>query len=237
MKKLPFATGSRLFVTSVLTGGALLFAASNALSQETLADLAAGGTLTVPTPYGGLVFYDFSNISQVGDLNVPLADIYVVPTFDDGNYGVQFQSALWSLGGASQNYDLGFNFQVAAVNGHAIIEDDNLALTGGILFAGATHVAETVSTVDDTSLSSLLVYINSSGQSLENDATFTGGGAYDVIKITKDFSMNTGADPLSQVFVSHFIQTFSVVSEVPEPSTLALAGLSGLGMLLFRRRK
>jgi hypothetical protein len=224
-----------MFVTSVLVGGALLFAASNALSQETLADLSVpGATLTVPTPYGGLVFSDFSSISQVGDLSVPLDSIYVVPTIDDGNYGIQFQSAFWSLGGANQNYDLGFNFQVATVNGQAIIEDDTLAVTGGILFDGATHVAETVSTLDDTSLSSLLVYINSSGQSLENDATFTGGGAYDVIKITKDFSMTTGSDPLSQVFVSHFVQTFSVV---PEPSTLALAGLSGLGMLLFRRRK
>jgi len=223
-----------LFVTSVLAGGALLFAASNALSQETLAYLAAGGTLTVPTPYGGLVFSGFSNISQVGDLSVPLNSIYVVPTLDGGNYGIQFQSALWSLSGANQNYDLGFNFQVATVNGQAIIEDDTLAVTGGILYDGAAHVAETVSTVDDTSLSSLLVYINSSGQLLENDATFTGGDAYGVIKITKDFSMSTGSDPLSQVFVSHFVQTFSVV---PEPSTLALAGLSGLGMLLFRRRK
>jgi hypothetical protein len=226
MKKILFAIESRL--TGVLVGGALLFAASNAVSQSTLADLSVpGATITV----GDLVFYDFSNISQVGGLSVPLSSIYVVPTTDDeGNIGIQFQSAFWSLGGALQSYDLGIDFMVRTVDGTPLIEDDDLAVTGGILYDGATHVAETVLDTNDNSLSTLEVYINSTGQHTEDDSLF--GSVYDTIEVTKDFSMTTGVDPLSQVFVSHFDQTFS---EVPEPSSALFLGLGGLVLACYRR--
>ena len=219
-----------MFVTGVLVGGALLFATSNALSQETLAELIVpGASITV----GNLVFYDFNNISQVGDLSVPLSSIYVVPTTDnDGNYGIQFQSALWSLNGADQNYDLGLNFNVTTVGGQPVINDDELTVTAGILYDGATHVAETVTDTDNNTLSSLEVYINSSSANVDDASVFP--GSYDVIEVTKDFSMTTGDNSLSQVFVSHFDQTFSVV---PEPSSALFLGLGGLGMLVFRRRK
>jgi hypothetical protein len=225
MKKILFAIESRLVV---LVGGALLFAASNAFSQSTLADLLVpGASITV----GDFVFYNFNGVSQVGDLTVPLSDVYVVPTTDAfGNTGIQFQSALWSLGGADQNYDMGVNFLVKTVDGQPVIDDDVLAMTGGVLYDGATHVAETVSDVEDNTLATLLVYVNPVGQHVEDDSVF--GSSYDVIQVTKDFSMNTGSDALSQVFVSHFDQTFSVV---PEPSSALFLGLGGLALACYRR--
>jgi hypothetical protein len=57
---------------------------------------------------------------------------------------------------------------------------------------------------------------------------------YAVINISKDFSMTTGADPLSQVFVSHFDQTFS---QVPEPSCVMLLGFGLGGLALVWRRR
>ena len=230
MKKILTAIVSRNLVTGVLAGGALLFMASNAMSQSTItmADLAAGASIT----NGDKVFYDFQNISQVGDLNVPLSSIYVVPTEDEGEEGFQFQSALWSLTGPLQSYDLGFNFLVRTTNGAPLIEDDTLEMTGGILFDGATHIAEDITLPsEDGTVATSLVYINSTGAYTEDDEDLI-GGPYDVIEIAKDFSMNTGSNPNSQVFVSHFDQTFS---QVPEPSSVLFLGLGGLVLACYRR--
>ena len=230
MKKILSAIVSRYLVTGVLAGGALLFMASNAMSQSTvtLADLAAGGSVT----NGDKVFYDFQNISQVGNLTVPLSDIYVVPTEDEGDLGFQFQSALWSLTGPLQSYDLGFDFLVRTTDGQPLIEDDTLEVTGGILYDGSTHIAEDISLPSEGgTVATSLAYINSTGANTEEDTDFV-GGPYSVIEIAKDFAMNTGSNPNSQVFVSHFDQTFS---QVPEPSSALFLGLGGLALACYRR--
>jgi hypothetical protein len=229
MKKILSAIASRFFVTGVLVGGALLFTASNAVSQTlTLADLAIPGTSITN---GDKVFFNFQNISQVGDLTVPLGSIYVVPIIVGADYGIQFQSSLWSLSGTGQNYDLGFTFQVMTADGQALIDDNSLLVTGAIDFDGATHIAETITDTSFSPLASSLVYITSTGQNFVDHEVFP-GGPYAVIDISKDFSMTTGADPLSQVFVSHFDQVFS---QVPEPSSALFLGLGGLA-LVWRRR-
>jgi hypothetical protein len=43
-------------------------------------------------------------------------------------------------------------------------------------------------------------------------------------------------DYLSSYFAGGFTETL-IINPVPEPTTLALAGLGGLSLLLFRRRK
>ncbi len=229
MKKILSAIVSRYLVTGVLAGGALLFMASNAMSASvTLADLAAGGSVT----NGDKVFFDFSNISQVGDLTVPLSSIYVVPAEDEGDLGFQFQSALWSLSGANQNYDLGFNFEVKTTDGQPLITDDTLEITGAQLLGGSSHIAEVISLPDEGgTVGSSLVYFNSGGAYTE-DGTVLVGGPYSVIEVAKDFAMTTGNNPASQVFVSHFDQTFS---QVPEPSSALFLGLGGLALACYRR--
>ena len=229
MKKILSTVKSRLFVTGILVCGALLFLASNARSQPlTLADLSSPGASMTN---GDKVFFNFQNISQVGDLTVPLSSIYVVPITVGGDYGIQFQSSLWSLSGADQNYDLGFDFQVTTTSGQALITDNTLSVTGGIDYDGATHIAETVTDPNNDSLANKLVYITPTSQNLVDNEVFP-GGPYAVIDISKDFSMTTGDDPLSQVFVSHFDQTFS---EVPEPSSALFLGLGGLALACYRR--
>ena len=210
--------------------GALLFLSSNARSSQllTLADLATPG---VSMTNGDKVFFNFQNISQVGDLTVPLSSIYVVPIIVGADYGIQFQSSLWSLSGTGQNYDLGFTFQVMTADGQALIDDNSLLVTGAIDFDGATHIAETITDTSFNPLASSLVYITSTGQSFVDHEVFP-GGPYAVIDISKDFSMTTGADPLSQVFVSHFDQVFS---QVPEPSSALFLGLGGLALACYRR--
>jgi hypothetical protein len=53
----------------------------------------------------------------------------------------------------------------------------------------------------------------------------------------KDFQAETTGETYADFNYNDLTFTFSNVTPVPEPTTLALAGLSGLGLLLFRRRK
>jgi hypothetical protein len=113
-----------------------------------------------------------------------------------------------------------------------VITDDTLEITGGILFGGSTHIAEDISLPDEGgTVATTLVYINSTGAYTEDNADFV-GGPYSVIEVAKDFAMATGSNPESQVFVSHFDQTFS---QVPEPSSALFLGLGGLALACYRR--
>ncbi len=151
---------------------------------------------------------------------------------DEGDLGFQFQSAFWSLTGPLQSYDLGFDFEVKTTDGQPLIEDDTLEVTGGILYDGSTHIAEDISLPDEGgTVATSFVYINSTGAVTEDDTDFV-GGPYSVIEVAKDFAMTTGSDPNSQVFVSHFDQTFS---QVPEPSSALFLGLGGLVLACYRR--
>jgi hypothetical protein len=53
------------------------------------------------------------------------------------------------------------------------------------------------------------------------------------------FSYNalTSGNPAPTLFANTFVGLFDVGGTIPEPTTMALAGLGGLAMLMFRRRK
>jgi hypothetical protein len=215
---------------ATLLVGALVVSSTTANAQSTTMDaLAAGGNITV----GDLVFYNFQNVSQVGNLSLPLSTINVVAYTDvNGNSGIEFQpNTSWSIQGALQSYDLSFNFKVTTTSGLGLIEDDTLQVTGGEMNSGALQIAEGVTDTSANTLANSYVYITDASQKLMDNETFT--SPQTVINVSKDFSMNTGDNELAQAYCSHFTQSFS---EVPEPTTMALAGLGGLGLLLFRRR-
>jgi hypothetical protein len=126
---------------------------------------------------------------------------------------------------------LAFNFQVETIDGQALIDDNTLQVVGAISYDGAVNIAETATDTNEISLASKLVYITSSSENLIDHKIYP-GGPYSVIDISKDFSMTTGNNPLSHVFVSHFDQTFS---QVPEPSSALFLGLGGLALACYRR--
>lgn len=210
----------------------LLASISTSQAVTTMQDLQSGGSIAS----GGLLFSNFSNITQMGDLNVALSDIAVVPISTAGNDGIRFQTAMWALVGAPKSYDLAFDFQVSAVNSGETIAGNSLLITGSPNFEGHARIAETVTDLSTNSLASELVFVNQVGtgsNQLSDSSSFT--SASQTISVHKDFAMTTtGSNPSSEIFVSHFDQTFVVV---PEPSSFVLMGVGAAGLALMRRRQ
>jgi len=114
-----------------------------------------------------------------------------------------------------------------------LITDDTLEITGATHLLGDTaNISEVISLPDEGgTVATSLVYINPTGAYTEDNADLV-GGPYSVIEVAKDFAMVTGSNPGSQVFVSHFDQTFS---QVPEPSSALFLGLGSLVLACYRR--
>jgi hypothetical protein len=211
----------------------------------TLQDLANGGTIRAYDPVNhpglcyDLTFYNFHNITQNGDLNVPLSEIFVDviwggPGSVENEPGIRFSSALWSLSGSNLHYDLSLDFHVKTTGLDYCLSDNTLEFTGGIRGDARTQVAETVIDGDSRdSLAAKLVYIDSNGLQLEDHTEFP-GAPYRILEISKDFAMSTGSNG-GYVFVSHFDQTFSVV---PEANTnLSAIGLASMAGIAYLRRR
>jgi hypothetical protein len=156
-----------------------------------------------------------------------------------GDYGIRFQAAEWTLAGANLSYDLAFDFHVSTADLTPTMTSNGLAIIGGTSGSGHAQIAETVVEVSNNSLAGKLVYLNQTGTGNNRfiDSSAFAGPAQSEVVVHKDFAMTTtGGDPTAQVFASHFDQT-STVTEVPEPSTLALSLMGGLASLLALRRR
>jgi len=223
------------YSAATLLAGALFVSSTTVQAQTTLADLLAGGSITS----GNLIFGSFQNATQTGDLTVPFTDITVSAVQSGGDYGIRFQTAQWTLTGENMSYDLAFDFHVTTADQTPTMTGNTLSITGGTDGPGHAQIAETVVELGNNSLAGELVYLNQTGTGnnrFVDSSAFTGAAQSEVV-VHKDFGMTTtGGDPLAQVFVSHFDQTFTV-TEVPEPSTLALGLMGGLASLLALRRR
>jgi hypothetical protein len=209
-----------------------LFAAPAAADPITMADLLAGATIVV----GDKEFYGFYNYSSIatgpGATPVDPAQIGVLPVIEGSEMGIQFQSSNF-FASTGQSQDTYFDFFVRILPGYEgwLISDNTLKMTGSWTGTGRASIAEVVRTADQlVSLADKLVVVDQTMSHSVDHKIF----AFPVpaIHVAKDIGVVGGAD--GSAFVSDFSQTFS---QVPEPVTLALLALGGLGTILGRKRK
>lgn len=185
----------------------------------------------------------YSAFAYVGTSNppgfsIPAGSVQVTPITTPGNPGLQF-SAGWlaSTGSGVLEQDSLFEFQV---NSTSPITDLTLTI-GGASFIGTGEVvvAETaclgaiLPACTGGQLITLTVFDDAAGQQLTDTVNFTG---VNEISVEKDLTVAAGTNGLATVSV--LTDQFSEgQATVPEPGTLSLMGLGGLGLLGFARRK
>jgi hypothetical protein len=200
----------------------LFWVASAARAATFLELLQPGASIT----HGGLVFYNFRNVTQSGDLSVGLDSIAVEPVTDapvPTEFGLRFSSAQWTLAGPNLVYDLSFDYNVRTLSGLPLITENTLRLTGGAIGNGSASVTEdVVDQLSGTPLVTKIVFFDENNQTLQDHKDFP-AGPYTEVDIGTSFHAATGAAAGSRVFVSHFDATFA---QVPETGPTLLAGFS-----------
>jgi hypothetical protein len=200
-------------------------------------------TIAIDTAADGSVFYDSTYASShgisssgalnAGTLSTGVGSFLIAPV--SGDNALDFQGSgsgtlsFSSPTSAARLYVLG-----TAGNGPTTV---NYTLN----FAGGTTVNGSLTYLDwyNTSQSGT---VNGLSHVDRNDGTYDSAQANDfslyseLISIPEaDWSLSLNS--ISFTYASGGEAAIFAVSEVPEPSTLALAGLGGLSVLLFRRRK
>jgi hypothetical protein len=186
---------------------------------------------------GDKVFTGFS-YSRIGDM--PVANDVLVLGFKDpdGNWGVSFHGTFVDLpGGSFSDALIRFQVEVDAEAAEAgwLISDAHLFI-GGV---GAGD--ESFLTVDETFLGkneTLNAYYSTIGpgvnSQLSDSTIFT--TPVTKLNVTKDIFASAAAGGFLPARATVIDQSFSQTL-IPEPATLALAGMSGLAMVAVRRRR
>lgn len=193
-------------------------------------------------PTGGIIvgdkiFTGFS-YSRIGDMPLP-ADINVLGFKDpDGNWGVSFHGTFVDLPGGGFS-DALIRFQVE-IDEEAI--EDGWVISDAHLFIGGVGAGdESFFTVDETFLGkneTLNAFYSTLGpgvnSQLSDSTIFT--TPVTKLNVTKDIFASAAAGGFLPARATVIDQSFSQTL-IPEPATLALAGMSGLAMVAIRRRR
>jgi hypothetical protein len=188
-----------------------------------LADLLVPGATFVN---GDKTFSDFT-YSATGDM--PSAAGVNVNAITDvaGNLGIQFQGGFHDdIGGDSSDALITFTVTVTAPG--VEIHDANLVSNITVVGAGASgSLTETfLPEYNNLLLNTAVIHVDHT----EFDPTTT------VLHVQKDLLLDAGDSVDGLATVSFINQTFSQTA-VPEPSTIAMAGIAGLSLLGLRLRR
>jgi len=193
-------------------------------------------------PTGGIIvgdkiFTGFS-YSRIGDMPLP-ADINVLGFKDpDGNWGVSFHGTFVDLPGGGFS-DALIRFQVE-IDEEAI--EDGWVISDAHLFIGGVGAGdESFFTVDETFLGkneTLNAFYSTLGPGVNSQLSDSTIFTMPVTKlnVTKDIFASAAEGGFLPARATVIDQSFSQTL-IPEPATLALAGMSGLAMVAIRRRR
>ena len=210
---------------------------SNSNDFATMADLLLGDPLGVIV--GDKVFSDFS-YSTLGDDMPDAQDVNVFGFQDsDGNYGLSFHGAFIDLpGGGTSSAALGFTVEVDPT-----AQQQGWKISDAHLFAGGMGVGDDSSLFIDESfaennqtLSVFASTLGQDGQQLSDWVDFD--QPYTSLRVTKNIIASAGPNTFLPARVSVIDQSFSQAraNPAPEPTSLVLMTLAGLGLAALVRR-
>jgi hypothetical protein len=209
--------------------------AVNSIGSISLADLQSDPTAGIVV--GDKIFTGFS-YSRIGDMPVA-SDVLVLGFKDpDGNWGVSFHGTFVDMpGGAFSDALIRFAVEVSQE-----AQAQGWKISDAHLFLGGAGVGdESVLTVDETFLGkneSLNAYISTIGPGTNSQLSDATDFTTPVTKlfVTKDIFASAAQGGFLPARATVIDQSFSQV-QIPEPATLALAGMTGLAVVAVRRRK
>ncbi len=237
-----------VFSTGTFASGAIIIADIGNPVSYTIEEVNAAGGIQV----GDKLFSDWrvTDTESQGAIAPNASEIVVTGVQIGGDYGLRFNSG-WSAP-AGQLADSTIKFKVSIVEPWLsegwVIKDNALWIAAyGVsnnTDAGAVSVSENVYAFDPdlghtTPIANKFVYYKDDNDNLlydEKDFVDASGApvALTEIWVIKDVIAYGGVGTVGVAHISEFFQTFS---QVPEPATLALLGLGGIGVLFRRRRR
>ena len=183
-----------------------------------LANLTNGEDLIV----GDKQFTDFSISGSflAGQVNV-------TPIQENGDFGIRFSGPFVS-GGEAEDMVLGY--RVSVTNSPNLISAANLLFNGQVTFGtGLAEVVEQVFTNNNMFAGQLFVFATATTNKLSDSLAIVPPQPF--LTLSKDVIVTATLPAFSSI--STIDQTFT---QVPEPSTLALAAAGLVGLFLLRRR-
>lgn len=181
-------------------------------------------------------FTGFSSTATGGAAVVGSDEIFVDCIMIGIEDGVRFSSdALDVTSGQRQRVE--FEFEAFSTVGN-LLKDNTLALIGGRTGSGHVDIRETVTDTNANTLAFKNVFLSPSGDQPIDQEDFLPGPVL-LAHVRKVLFVSGGNN--GTAFLSDFDQTFSqispVVHSIPEPASVVLLGIGGVGALWFRRRR